>query len=255
MCYLSIYIIIVVMHLFLSYIAIMHSGNADHDVYAMCIGVTVCWGLSQIITYIARDLHSHRRAALITFFAVTSKWLFIGIKALLVIAVSLSLPPLLIGVLNEAIFYSPMSVGWTETPVYPLFRCWALGVIYMKGWIKFTLLGMFGDNIWRRKWQRAVDLGILALDPSYILLELIFPIVIICLDYLLTPFFISRLMCLFIYSDSYYQQTIVTRFSFLAYFILRQVFKLLVAGMSHIRALHNSVRDARYLVGTELSNR
>ena len=82
---------------------------------------------------------------------------------------------------------------------------------------------MFGDNTWRRKWQRAIDQGILNIDPYYILTELIIPIVIICLDYLLTPYFISRIVCIYILSDSYYQQTLVTRFSFIVYFILRQV--------------------------------
>ena len=90
-------------------------------------------------------------------------------------------------------------------------------------WVKFTLVGMFGDNIWRRKWQRAIDQGILNLDPYYILTELIIPIVIICLDYLLTPYFISRIVCIYILYDSYYQQTLVTRFSFIVYFIIRQV--------------------------------
>ena len=94
--------------------------------------------------------------------------------------------------------------------------------------MKFTLVGMFGDNVWRRKWQRAIDQGILNLDPYYILTQLIIPIVIICLDYLLTPYFISRMVCIYILYDSYYQQTLVTRFSFLVYFILRQVMYICV---------------------------
>ena len=164
--------------------------------FSICTGMSICWGLSQVISYIIRDLHTHRRAALLTFFSITYKWLLIGVKALIITLLSLSLPPLLIGqksdvcmlklcihapvytihicriymyicihnntfahvmymsylyiipsahllihilqplfigILNEAIFLNPVSVSWSETPVYPLFRCWALGVIYMKG--------------------------------------------------------------------------------------------------------------------------
>ena len=74
-----------------------YSGNADHDIYSMCLGMSICWGLSQVLSYIIRDLHTHRRAALLTFFSITYKWLLIGVKALIITLLSLSLPPLLIG--------------------------------------------------------------------------------------------------------------------------------------------------------------
>ena len=107
----------------------------EHDLFAMCIGVLVCWLIGQAIAYVSRDFN-HNNRAWVSLYTVVSKWSWIGCKLIIVSVLGLTLPPLLVGLLNEAIFLNPLAVSLTETPCYPFFRCWAIGLIYLKGWIK-----------------------------------------------------------------------------------------------------------------------
>ncbi len=100
----------------------------------MCVGVLICWGTTQIGSYIIRDIQGDHNIKLIM--KIVYKWLIIATKVIIIGMVGLSIPPLLIGILNEVLFWVPLSTPLNETPKYPLFRCWALGLLYLKGWIK-----------------------------------------------------------------------------------------------------------------------
>lgn len=116
------------------------------------------------------------------------------------------------------------------------------------------MMGMFGnDDEWKRRWQRVYDAGVTNIDLHFAFFEIIIPLTFICLDHLLVPFFVSRTMCFYI--QSYATQTIVTRYSFLAYFLFFKLFDGLKIVFKYLVGVYNQVRDSRYLIGTELTNR
>lgn len=109
-------------------------AKADHDANNLCVGVAACCGLIYACSFIARDFRSIELWNSIK--TVFNKWGRIAVKLSIVSIFGLSLPPLLVGILNEAILLNPLTVAHDETPSFPLFRSWALGVIILKGWIK-----------------------------------------------------------------------------------------------------------------------
>ena len=116
-------------------------------------------------------------------------------------------------------------------------------------------MGIFGETPWRRKWQRVYDLGLTNIDLCFFVSELYLPFMNICLEYILTPFFITRTICLFYIPNNYSLQTIITRFSFVGYLLVVQLKNLIEIGCKSLIKLHNQIFDSRYLVGTELANR
>lgn len=109
-------------------------AKAEHDANNFCVGVATCGGLVYAGSFIVRDIRSVELLHSIK--TVFNKWGRIGAKLVVVGVCGLSVPPMLVGILNEAIVLNPLSVALDETPSFPLFRCWALGVIILKGWIK-----------------------------------------------------------------------------------------------------------------------
>ena len=115
------------------------------------------------------------------------------------------------------------------------------------------MMGLLGENEWKRKWQRLYDQGVTNIDLRFVFLDILLPLVLLCSDHLLVPYFLSRTICFYI--RSYELQTLVTRYSFLIYFLIFKVFDSVKAGLSYFHGLYNQVRDSRYLIGTELTNR
>ena len=115
------------------------------------------------------------------------------------------------------------------------------------------MMGLLGENEWKRKWLRLFDQGVTNIDIRFVFLEILIPLVIMCLDHLLVPYFVSRTICFYI--PSYETQTIVTRYSFLVYFMIFKLFDSMTAVFIYFGGLYNQVRDTRYLIGTELTNR
>jgi hypothetical protein len=109
------------------------------------------------------------------------------------------------------------------------------------------------DQIWRVKFERVMTRGVANIELKFITFEIIIPTITWLLDFLLIPYFISRLICYFI--TSYTIQTIIVRYSFLVYFVLRITVFVSKKMYISLEALHNEMRDTRYLVGTELTNR
>lgn len=114
-------------------------------------------------------------------------------------------------------------------------------------------MGVFGDTKWKRRLQRLVDQGFTNLDPHFVCAELVFPVMLTCLDLLLVPFFASRTIA--IYLSSYRAQTAVARYSYLVYFILIQSMHLTKLAFDQMGNLYSHLLDSRYLIGTELTNR
>jgi hypothetical protein len=92
------------------------------------------------------------------------------------------------------------------------------------------------------------------LDVKLIVFGFLAPMIAQLLDYLCIPYFLSRVLGL-ILDSSYQTKTLLVRYSFLAYFAFR--ISLLAAAYVYgiFKRWYNDIRDSRYLIGTELTNR
>ena len=79
------------------------------------------------------------------------------------------------------------------------------------------------------------------------------PIVIPLMDLVCIPFFISR--CCGMFTESYLVRTLLVRYSMHGYIVARCAWSLLCTLSQYLVNLHNEIRDTRYLLGTELTNR
>jgi hypothetical protein len=99
--------------------------------------------------------------------------------------------------------------------------------------------------------------GVLKVDAWFITFSIIIPITTSLLDFLLTPYFMAKAAGCFI--ESYTDQTLVVRYSFIVYFMVRVAVYILPQlswyCFKNFVALCDMIRDKKYLLGTELSNR
>jgi len=175
----------------------------------------------------------------------------VAVKVVALGGVWLVVPPLLIGVLFELICSAPFRTPHNETPRYPVVHCWAIGLVFLKLWVRLVLMLEEG-NVWHRRFQRVFSRGLAGIDARYITVEIIVPAVLFLLDFLLTPFFVARVAGLFV--SSYAVQTALVRHSFALYAALRVSAVATDKVCTYVASLYNEIRDSRYLVGTELTN-
>jgi hypothetical protein len=102
------------------------------------------------------------------------------------------------------------------------------------------LMLLRNDNEWAIKFQKVINDGVGNLDALYIYTHIIGPVTIYLLDFTLLPYFFAKCICLF--TTSYATQTM------LLIVIGRKLYQYIVT-------LHDEIRDSRYLLGKELTNR
>jgi hypothetical protein len=95
--------------------------------------------------------------------------------------------------------------------------------------------------------------GVARIETLYILREIFVPTLVKLLDMLVVPYFLARFLSLFV--RSYMVQTLMVRYSYATYTAIRATAHLAVYAYHFFITLHNEIRDSRYLVGTELTNR
>ena len=111
----------------------------------------------------------------------------------------------------------------------------------------------FEDDRWKRKFENVINAGLENINMVYITSNIILPIIIWLLDFFLVPYFISK--CLSCFTSSYANQTLLVRYSYYIYLMMRIGIFAGKGVYKELVALHDEMRDSRYLVGTELTNR
>lgn len=114
-------------------------------------------------------------------------------------------------------------------------------------------LGLFGETEWQRRINLVFNRGFVNFDGNFVCFQILVPVMIALLDALLVPFFVSRLLCTVV--ESYQTQTLLVRMAFPSYFLVRILAVVGVRVYVALAKLHNEIRDSRYLLGTELTNR
>jgi E3 ubiquitin-protein ligase DOA10 len=115
------------------------------------------------------------------------------------------------------------------------------------------LMLLRNDNEWAIKFQKVINDGVGNLDALYIYTHIIGPVTIYLLDFTLLPYFFAKCICLF--TTSYATQTMLVRQSFPLYLLLRLMIVIGRKLYQYIVTLHDEIRDSRYLLGKELTNR
>ena len=107
--------------------------------------------------------------------SATIKWTSIALKVFGLGALWLVVPPLLLGTLMESIIVIPARTSWVESPVYPWLQVWALGLIFLKIFLRCVLVGAVGNDGYRLVLERILQQGFAHLDATFIFKEAISP--------------------------------------------------------------------------------
>ena len=113
---------------------------------------------------------------------------------------------------------------------------------------------MLDDVLWRLRFQILLLRGFERIDFTFTLVQVVVPVIVTLLDHLLIPYCIARFLGL-LYLHSYLQRSLIMRYSFSLYFILRLSIDNYGYMQAKLRKLHDDLRDSKYLLGTELNNR
>jgi hypothetical protein len=112
---------------------------------------------------------------------------------------------------------------------------------------------MFGDIPLRLQFEQILIRGFAQFDAGTTLFKVVLPVTATLLDFLLVPYFLARVACLFV--QSYLLRTVLVRFSIHIYIVMRVLIFAVRHVYTYLTTLHNELRDSRYLIGTKLTNR
>lgn len=115
------------------------------------------------------------------------------------------------------------------------------------------LSGVFGDIDLRIQMEMLLIRGIVLFDATNCIQRIILPVMVVLLDFLLVPYFTARVACMFI--QSYFLRVILVRYCYHTYIVIRALCYLVYSLTTYLIALHNEIRDTKYLIGTTLTNR
>mmetsp|Transcript_13517 Transcript_13517/g.20306 ORF Transcript_13517/g.20306 Transcript_13517/m.20306 type:complete len:1060 (-) Transcript_13517:77-3256(-) len=228
------------------------SVSVENDLYTLSVGLAIVLGSFFLVRYILQE--ANNSAELSALAVLVWKWFLISLKIIVLGSIWFSVIPLLIGILLETVVVIPFRTPLDETPSYPPLQCWAIGLLFLKVWLRCLLVGAFGESLWRDRFSRVIRSGFSGVDFTFILVEIICPILMFLIDRLVLPYFFARILGLACV-DSYAYRTLVMRFSFPLYFVSQFVFMGIARVKHAVINLHNDIRDSMYLLGTELKNR
>lgn len=113
--------------------------------------------------------------------------------------------------------------------------------------------------MWKRRFDLVLNEGLNGISFSFIMTELMIPIMVLLLDYLLIPYFSSLLLLrICVWADTtldYAVQTLIARYSYAIHLLLRICCYMLACAISYAQKRLDAIRDARYLLARELTNR
>lgn len=121
-------------------------------------------------------------------------------------------------------------------------------------------MGFLGENsTWKRRFDRVLIAGLQRTPFSFIFEELMLPIMKILLDLLLLPYFTSvsvlKIGVMANIDISFVVQNLLVRYSYSIFFLVRSVSFVSSAATDYLQKKLNDIRDAKYLLSRELTNR
>ncbi|ESQ47885.1 hypothetical protein EUTSA_v10020048mg [Eutrema salsugineum] len=178
------------------------------------------------------------------------------IRNALLFSIWISVIPTLLGLLIDLMLIIPWQVPLSESPVYSLLQDWLIGLAVLHIWTcltMFTRVNCFATAAWREKLERIRSVGINRLPGTWLLGNVICPIVVTLLTTLAIPFLVAySLFPLLGFSGAV--NLAVQRLIWpvlLAIIIIGFVAKLTLDLFLHI---HRLEYDDRYLVGDRVTD-
>jgi hypothetical protein len=116
-----------------------------------------------------------------------------------------------------------------------------------------VITGFFGEIPLRIQLEAILIRGFSQFDAKTTLEKVVFPIAVFLMDLSFIPYFFAKILTMFI--KSYFMRTMLVRFCIHIYIFLRVSFYAIYTSYHYLVVLHNEIRDSRYLIGTQLTNR
>ena len=227
----------------------------SHDFYNICAGYFSIWCIAMSCNYVLKDVVNG--TSIFEVIGVLRNYGSITLKAVYIGLVWTALVPLIVGVLYELAFVTPVYGAMNESPRIIALQTWALGFVFTKVWIRCSVLGVFGENEWKRRFDRVWNEGLERLPFAFIFYELTSPAVFALGDFTLVPYFlgVSAARVSGYFGVKYAIHNCIVRYSYLCMLFV----KLSLHCASYIAAyttkIYNDIRDSKYLVAEELTNR
>ena len=95
------------------------------------------------------------------------------------------------GTLWSMTIVHPMRVPINQSPYHFIYQDWATGFLYTGGWVRFVMLAVFPGS-WKQKFEKIWRDGVVGLDFSFALKEIVFPIISYLSLALCVPYVISK---------------------------------------------------------------
>jgi len=183
------------------------------------------------------------------------KWCYFLTVVMLVSFLWVVCIPLLIGVLLELSLVVHFRVGSYQSPATPLHQDWALGLLLLKLWCRYVLMGGASwCESWRLKFERVRREGLHGMDSNRILLEIITPIILPLCLLLAIPYVSVKSSCLYLLESTGIETSLMVRASYGAILACYLFYKGVLFTREFTIHLHNQVRDSKYLMGKTLHN-
>ncbi|MCL7029758.1 hypothetical protein MKW94_005025 [Papaver nudicaule] len=220
-------------------------GIKCNDLYAFFIGNFSIWtfftGARYFIEYFkARKAHLQ--------FNEICKLFCIIIETCVLLSLWIIVIPVLTGLLFEFSIMVPIRASVVEFPVLFLYQDWAVGFYFFKLWRTLVLLNhriLLVDESWRNKFERVSDNDFLKVPGHWMMQEILIPVVMTLLTSLCFPYIFAR----WIVPSLGFSQTvnsIVYRFTWVAYVTIIVLFSCAKKFPAWITNLHSSIRDDLY---------
>lgn len=162
--------------------------------------------------------------------------------------------PMLIGLLLELTIIVHFRIALHQSPCVPLHQDWALGLLFLKLWVRLVLIG--GPSwcaMWRSRFERVLNDGFTHLDACRIFSTVISPLTLNLLLLLGVPYVTVKGAMWMLCSDRILI-ALAVRFSYAAAAGLYVLYRGICTLRKLLTYIHNSARDNRYLIGRRLHN-
>ncbi|KAI3864724.1 hypothetical protein MKW92_049350 [Papaver armeniacum] len=221
---------------FISNLPITH-GIECNDLYAFFIANISIWTSFTGARYFIR--HFKPKAGITHIrFRDFCKLFCIIVESCVILSLWIIVIPVLIGLLFEFSFMVPFRALVVKAPPLLLCQDWAVGFFFFKLWRTLVLLNhkiVLVDESWRTKLERVRHHDFLKLPGSWMLQEILIPVVMNLLIWIVPSIGFSLTV-----------SSTVNRFTWIAYVTIIVLFSCAKRFPVWITSLHNSVRDDLY---------
>jgi E3 ubiquitin-protein ligase MARCH6 len=233
--------------------AVMHYAGLpmSHDLHSFGIGLYVILFTGEVASRTHKFLST---VDVTTAMRLTVPYIVVVLKSLLLATVWFGFLPLGAGLLVELTVTVPMRVAPNESPYLYLHQDWALGLLMIKVWSRIVLAGGL-NPAWRERLERAREGGFLGAGRNFwrTVREVVGPVVCANIVALAAPYAFAHGLLPAV-GISHSAACVVYRYIYvwLVFIYFTGVLGRYTATGLH--ALHDSIRDDKYLVGRRLYN-